>query len=418
MTSYKVMMLAYHTDPSAIYGKETGGMNVYVLELSKALSRQGHIVDIFTRKVDPKHEIIQITHNVRLIPITAGPQAVISKNKLPLYINDFVRGIKKCMRSESLYYDLIHGHYYLSGLVGMSLNRALPQAPLVMTFHTLGMMKNLVARHFMEKETQYRIESEGVLIKRANHIIALSDKDREYIQFLYSGSEQKVSVISPGVDSKIFRPIDKIIAKQAIGANVDHKLILYVGRIEPLKGIDSLFYALKILFVKNPKLKKKVCLWIVGGDISQKKSLWSQEMKKLEKLRHFLGLQTQIVFVGQKPQQQLPFYYNASEMLVMPSHYETFGIVALEALSCGIPVISTHVSGVSRLAEDSDDLHIIPANSPVDLADQIARILINSLKNRSLKNILIKQAKHTSWDCIAKQVLAVYTSLFQKRSLN
>src|SRR3989338_2230037 len=413
MTSYKVMMLAYHSDPSMIYGKETGGMNVYVLELSKALAKQGHSIDIFTRQIDSKSKPVKIANNVRLIPIPAGPYVHVSKHKLHLYVKDFVQGIRKFMRSDNVYYDIIHCHYYLSGLAGLSMKKSLSSAPLLMTFHTLGMMKNLVARHSLEKETQYRIEAETHLSKRANHIIALSDKDRDYIQYLYDVPKNKISVISPGVDTKIFRPINKMTAKQAIGADFHHKLILFVGRIEPLKGIDSLFYALKILFVQNPKLKKKVCLWIVGGDITQQKSLWSEELKKLEKLRYLLGLQTQVVFVGQKPQNKLPFYYNASEMLVMPSHYETFGIVALEALSCGIPVISTHVSGISRLAEDSKDLYIIPANSPVDLADQMAKILTDTTKYKKIRHILIRQSKHNiSWDFVARHVAAVYAAFF------
>ena len=181
----------------------------------------------------------------------------------------------------------MHCHYYLSGLAGLKIKQAY-QIPLLMTFHTLALMKNLVGRSEDETEESARLKAERKLVKKSDRIIASSYKDKTYLKYLYDASAEKISVVSPGFDVQLFSPIPKSKAKMEIGSDSLKKLILSVGRIEPLKGFDVLLYAIKILLVKNPKLQKHISLWIVGGDTSEPVSLWSGELKHLEKLQNLL----------------------------------------------------------------------------------------------------------------------------------
>lgn len=162
------------------------------------------------------------------------------------------------------------------------------RSPFLMTFHTLGLMKNLVARTAEEAETNARISAEELLIRKSDRIIATSHVDRDYLRYLYECPAQKIAVINPGVDTELFRPIDQQLAKKIIGATSDHHVILSVGRIDPVKGFDVLLYALKILVARRPALRGKACVWIIGGDTSQPQTLWSHELKELEKMKRQL----------------------------------------------------------------------------------------------------------------------------------
>lgn len=405
-------MISYHTCPLASHsGKETGGMNVYVFELSKKLSEHGVYVDIFTRSESSTHEaVVQVNPHMRVIHITAGPQTHLSKKKIDTYIDTFTDGIADFSSAQSMQYEIIHAHYYLSGLIAIKLKKSFRKSPIVMTFHTLGLMKNLVARDTLESETAERIKAEMSLVHEVDYIIALSESDKEYITYLYNGDPKKISVITPGVDVDFFKPIDKKIARQKINADPNHRLILFVGRIEPLKGIDSLLYAIKILLRRNPHFATDVCLWIVGGDVSQKKQLWSHELQKLEELRQVLNIKTSVHFVGQKDQSDLPYYYSSADIVVMPSHYETFGMVALEAMASGIPVISTHVAGISGLIDKKRDSLIVPANSPLHLASQIELLLTDKELYERSRLEVIEKVHTLSWNHVARKMKEAYNN--------
>jgi D-inositol-3-phosphate glycosyltransferase len=408
-------MISYHTCPLASEeGKETGGMNVYVLHTAKELAKQGFLVDIFTRSqnIDQPH-IVHIAENLRLMHIKAGPESYIlpntEENKMNFlsYIPEFIDNIKAFQENESITYDVIDAHYYLSGQAGLELKKSNNNAPLIVTFHTLALMKNLVARNGLSEAEERRIEIETQLTKEADMVITPSENEKNYVEYLYHGTQSKIQVISPGVDTTLFHPMDKMKSKQSVEAELDHKMILFVGRIDPVKGLDVLLYAMRILFAKNPEMK--ACLWIVGGDVSQKPETWSKELQKLEQLQKLLGLHTTVKFVGQKHQHDLPKYYNAADLVVMPSHYESFGMTALEAMACGTPVLTTNVTGVSELLEEACQKHITTANNPLLMADAIKNILEHHHAHEDEE--LFETVKHYDWKNVAEKIASVYKKL-------
>ncbi len=392
-------MISYHTCPLAsLEGKETGGMNVYVLELSRALARKGNRVDVYTRSHEHNDALVtKPEKNLRVMHLPAGPQAQIPKKKLPHYIPDFVRAYESFVKRDGRTYDIVHTHYYLSGLVALASNM-----PFIMQFHTLGLMKNLVARDTLERESQKRIRAEFMLIKRSLAIVASSERDRLYMEYLYDAPGGKITVVSPGIDTELFHPMDKNAARAYIHADPKHKIVLFVGRIEPLKGIDTLVYAIKIFTKQHPN--ETICLWIVGGDISEDSAHWPKTLRELAKLQKTLSLAASVRFVGRQKQTELPYYYNAADVVVMPSHYESFGLTALEAIGCGVPVITTNVTGISSLISNEYAPYITTVNNPLLLASQIQKVLTHS---PAVTGTNIDVSEHR-WSNVADRMLSVY----------
>ncbi len=409
----RIAMISYHTCPLASEeGKETGGMNVYVLELSRKLVAMGHQVDMFTRSQDIHNTpIVDVAPGLRLIHLVAGPQESVSKKKLQPYITQFIASYHAYCEEYGITHDVLHAHYYLSGLIGLQVQEESKEhkVPMVLSFHTLALMKNLVARDEREKENAERIDAEMLLTQKAQHIIAPSESDKSYLTYLYNAVDSRVSVIPPGVNTDLFRPMGMEEAKKHIGVSEKEKIILFVGRIEPLKGIDMLMYAMKIVTKRNPDLP--VCLCIVGGDVSQPKSAWTETLKSLDGVRHVLHMSTSVNFVGRQKQEMLPYYYNASEMVVMPSHYESFGMAALEAMSCGVPVITTNVAGVSSLIDEKHASLVTSVNNPLLLATQIEELLHHPEKRQEMGSDIRKNILDLSWKNIASAVSSVYDAI-------
>lgn len=407
-------MVSYHTCPLASEeGKETGGMNVYVLELAKQLARLGHFVDVFTRSSAPENPpIVQVTEHFRVMHIVAGPQSSVPKKSLVNYIPEFVDNVNLFCHNEHAQYDIMHCHYYMSGIAGIELQKSLAEPgkkiPIISTFHTLALMKNLVARGELETEDHTRINAELELVKVSASIVAPSESDASYLAYLYDADEQRIAVIPPGVDTTLFEPMDKIKAREIVGASTDEKIVMFVGRIEPLKGIDMLMYAMKMVNHDRPELPLK--LYIVGGDISQDVSLWSNELQKLEKLRKLLRIPDLVKFVGQKPQHELVYYYNAADIVVMPSHYESFGMTALEAMTCGVPVITTNVAGISGLIDDRKKDLLTSVNNPLLLASQIEYLLTHPKTHAEISAELKEKVTTLDWGNVAEQIVEVYRS--------
>lgn len=383
-------------------------MNVYILELAKALALAGHQVDMYTRcQHESNPHVVNVMPNLRLVHVLAGPPASINKKLLGQYIPEFVRNLCAHVKANDLTYDILHCHYYLSGLIGLEINkRAQKKLPIVMSFHTLALMKNLVARDEVEKEELERIDAEKKLAQAVSSIIAPSQSDSEYLQYLYDTNPTKISVIPPGVDLNHFHPIEKATAKKKVKAEANEKIILFVGRIEPLKGLDLLLYAMKILVKRNPSIR--LTLWIVGGDVSQDESEWSKQLKMLSRLRKILHIALHVKFISQQHQKDLPMYYNAAELVVMPSHYESFGIVALEAMACGIPVITTNVTGVSSLINTERQSLITSVNNPLLLASQIENLLYKPDERAAISKKLLQNVQQLDWKFIVKKIIRVY----------
>lgn len=415
MTTRHIALISYHTCPLASEeGKETGGMNVYVLELGKRLAARGLNVDAFTRSQDPTNqEIVPVVPGFRVVHLPAGPQAVLPKKELYQYIPQFVERFLNFAEEQDIRYEVLDCHYYLSGLIGLEIQKRQRQ-PLIMTFHTLALMKNLVARDDLERDSRERIEAEFTLVRQADVIAAPSHNDREYLEYLYEADTSKIRIIHPGVDLALFRPLPQSEAKAHIGADDDARILLFVGRIEPLKGIDGLLYAMKILTSRSPDLN--VCLWIVGGDVSQPVNQWSKELQKLEQLRQVLNLHSMVRFVGQRPQHELPYYYNSAEMVVMPSHYESFSMTAAEAMACGVPVITTNVAGVSMLMDDQREALITSANNPLLLAQKIEQLLLQPEMRQSLRDELRENVETLTWETTADAIIDIYNHLIVPQS--
>jgi len=387
-------------------GKETGGMNVYVRDLALEFSRRGIAVDVFTRSQNPHlpHVMHQLGPNGRVIHIPTGPEEPYDKNKVFDYLPEFVDGVLQFAEDEDLSYDLIHSHYWLSGWAARELRKEW-HAPIVQMFHTLGKMKDAVAQRPSERETTRRIEVETEIVQFADRLVAATPAERDQLMRLYGANEHKISIVPPGVDINHFHPLPRRLARQKLGLDPDAWMVLFVGRIEPLKGVDTLIRAMALLAHECPTWVSRLCLAIIGGDPNTNENA---EMERLKAMHAELQLGDLVVFLGAKDQNTLQYYYNAAEALVMPSHYESFGMVALEAMACGTPVIASDVGGLSYLVRDGETGFHIPSGDHLSLASTLARVLQDDNLRRRLGEQATYWAQNYSWHKIGDRILDVY----------
>ena len=408
-------MLSYHTCPLAtLGGKDTGGMNVYVRELTRQLGQMGVHVDVFTRSQDDHvpHVLHELGYGNRVVHVPAGPEHPVPKEEMANYVPQFVEGVKYFACEKGIQYDVIHSHYWMSGIAAVALSDAWGGMPIVHMFHTLGEMKNRIARTEEEREGEYRIEGEKQVLRRADRVIAATIAEVTQLRFLYKANASKLVVIPPGVDVSHFYPIPADEAKMYVGLKPEDRMVLFVGRIEPLKGLDTLIEAMSNLQLDE---NQRVHLAIIGGDPAASPREMSVEMARLQKLCDDLAVGQTVVFLGKRDQDKLPYYYSAAELVVMPSHYESFGMVALEAMACGTPVIASEVGGLAYLVKDGETGFTIPDQEPDTLCEKISWLLNDHDLHTSMSQRAVEYAQDYAWEKITRQILSVYQGLLTSR---
>ena len=415
----RIAMLSYHTCPLAtLGGKDTGGMNVYVRDLTCELGRMGIHVDVFTRSQDEHvpHVVHELGFGNRVVHVPAGPEAPKSKSEMANYIPEFVEGIKQFAAEKGITYDVIHSHYWMSGLAAEALSDAWGGTPIVHMFHTLGEMKNRVARSEDERAGKDRLKGERQVLGRADRIVVATLAELTQLRFLYRANDRKLVVIPPGVDTSHFYPIPADEAKQYIGLKPDNRMVLFVVRIEPLKGVDTLIQAMSCLGLNEAH--QPVHLAIIGGEPDVTPENMSAEMTRLQKMCDDLCMGGMVVFLGKRGQDTLPYYYSAAEVLVMPSLYESFGMVALEAMACGTPVIASEVGGLGYLVQDGATGYTIPDSDPEALCNKLSGLLGDAHLRETMGLRAAEYALDYAWANIAAQIVDVYKGLVEKRSVD
>ena len=359
----RIAMLSAHSCPVGKLGaKDTGGMSIYIRELAHELGKQGHLVDVYTRVHDPNdHPIYELGQNARLIHLTAGREEEIHKLAVYSHLPEFTHNLESFRKRNDLRYDLIFSHYWLSGLVGKYLQQWW-NTPHITMFHTLGAVKNTIG--IGEDEPELRIEAERDLAQNCHYVMAPTDKEKEELILHYGTLAERIGVVPCGVNLEQFKPTGKENARQRLGFG-DGKIILFVGRIDPLKGVDKLIRA--IPYLQN--ILGLRLMIIGGGEHSQR------EIEQLRKLVRNLNIQDSIAFVGLIKHGQLPYFYSAADACVIPSYCESFGLVALESLACGTPVVATDVGSFRSIIRQGETGYVVADNAPHHLADKIAMLL-------------------------------------------
>lgn len=412
----RIAVLSYHTCPLAtLGGKDTGGMNVYVRDLTRELGRRGIGVDVFTRSQDEHvpHVLHDLGFGNRIVHIPAGPEYPLPKPELMTHITSFIEGIQAFVDSKNLHYDLLHAHYWLSGQAGLTL-RSMWGIPLIQMFHTLALMKNRVAQDEIDREPSERIQVETRLLKEADRVIAATQAEVAQIQWLYQVSSERVVVIPPGVDTGHFYPIARDEAREYIGIPLEKRMVLFVGRIESLKGIDTLLHAMAGLKNQGLFAQNTGCLAIIGGEADVSPEKLSAEMARLTRMSEELGLEDIVGFLGQRDQDKLPYYYSAAEVVVVPSHYESFGLVALEAMACGSPVVASETGGLAFLIKDGETGFHVPAGDVEALKSRLETILTDEVLRRRLGQQAAAYAQSYDWAHISDKILELYNSLLPR----
>lgn len=413
-----IAMISMHTCPLAcpqalLGGRETGGMNVYVRELSRELGKRGHRVDVFTRFQDTATtQIESIGPNAQVIHLDAGPRAPYDKNKLTLHVDEFAEQIEAYAASQGIKYDVVHSHYWVSGLVARILQEKW-DVPFVQMFHTLGQLKNSVAKSTGDMEVSTRIVDEGRVMKWADRLVAATPLEREHMTCLYGAEPGKIKVIPAGVDTSLFYPRDRAKVRELLGLpDLETPILLFVGRIERLKGIDTLLESVAVVsrYCSGRDLK----VLIVGGGGQTEAE--NAELRRVVELHRDLNLEDQVEFVGSKPQEMLPLYYSAADVTIMPSHYESFGMVAVEAMASGTPVIASNVGGLSFTVVDGETGYLVEQENHFQLAERVHTLLKNPELREQMGVQANVHAQQYSWENIAAQVEDVYGKVIRERS--
>ena len=405
--SLRVAVLSVHTCPLAVLGgKETGGMNVYVRELARELARMRVRADIFTRSQNPAiPRVSAIGDEVRVIHLPAGPEAPIARERVHAHLDEFVDGVEAFRIAHGLDYDLIHAHYWLSGAVGLSL-RERWGVPLVQMFHTLGRLKNDATRNGAEREPALRIAEETRIVRAADRLVAATVVERAHLVSHYGAAADRIAVIPCGVDTALFAPGDQGAARAVLGLD-GRPRILYVGRLSPIKGLETLLDGMARLRAGGSPAH----LCIVGGDTDE--ALDGHEGELRARLSR-LDLGDTVSFVGAQPQERLRTWYVAADATVLPSYYESFGMVALEAMACGSPVVASRVGGLQTTVRHRVTGLLVPDHDPGALADTLGHLLDDADLRWRLGREGVRWAVQHRWPCVAEAVCREYAALVER----
>jgi len=408
----RIAMLSAHSCPVGKLGtKDTGGMSVYIRELARELGKQGHLVDVYTRVHDPKdRQIYELNQNARLIHLRAGEDEEIQKLAVYFHLSEFVSNLENFRKQNNLQYDLIFSHYWLSALAGTYLQQWW-HVPHITMFHTLGAVKNAIKEGDClvpgESEPELRIETERDVVQKCHHIIAPTKKEKEALIRHYGASSEKISVVPCGVNLEQFKALDKTQARQYLGfacpPHMKHggsqrnndKIILFVGRIDPLKGLDKLIKALPYLL----HIQRLRLVVIGGGEHSQ------HEIERLRKLACDFKIQEAVTFLGLVKHEQLPYFYSAADVCVVPSYYESFGLVALESLACGTPVVATDVGDFKSIIRQGETGYVVVDNAPHHLADKIVLLLSRPSADTKSARLIRSTVSKFSWANVAESIV-------------
>jgi D-inositol-3-phosphate glycosyltransferase len=399
----RIATLMVHTSPLDQPGiGDAGGMNIYVLESAQRMAAMGVSVDIFTRRTDPAApEIVEISPGVRVRHFDCG-HGTLTKEQLPIHISGLSQEFSRIMRTEN--YDVIHSHYWLSGKVAMPAAKELG-IPLVHTMHTMARVKNLNLAEGETPEPMIRVQGETQVVAAANALIANTDAEGASLVSLYDACPDIVHVVSPGVDLFTFTPGEsRHAARATVGLPQDALVVSFVGRIQPHKGPEVLIRATSELVKHSPLLRHKLIVNVIGGASGAN----TEEVDRLKELSTWLGIDDVVRFAPPVPRADLPQWYRAADLVIVPSYSESFGLVALEAQACGTPVVATAVGGLRTAVADGISGVLVDGHDPKAWSSVISRLLQEPQRRVLLSMGAIEHASHFGWDVTARGTLDIY----------
>jgi len=409
-TEKRIALISVHGDPAIEIGKEeAGGQNVYVRNVGEALGRRGWQVDMFTRRISPNQEgIVQHSQNCRTIRLKAGPVEFIPRDNLFEYLPEFVENLLEFQRKNSITYQLVHTNYWHSSWVGMELKK-LQGSRQVHTYHSLGAVKYNTIENIPLIANQ-RLAVEKQVLETAERIVATSPQEKQHMRSLVS-TKGNIDVIPCGTDIQRFGSVSRADARAVLGIEPEIKLVLYVGRFDPRKGIETLIRAVNESKYRDPQNLKL----IIGGGSTPGQSD-GKERDRIEKIIAELGMSEFTILPGLLSQEILPNYYAAADVCVIPSHYEPFGLVTIEAMASGTPVVASNVGGLQFTVANEENGLLVPPQDVLAFAAAIDRIIGNPEWARELGKAGRKRVINKfSWDGVAQQLDQLYTQLLEQQ---
>ncbi|HEX6248692.1 MAG TPA: D-inositol-3-phosphate glycosyltransferase [Nocardioidaceae bacterium] len=399
-------MISLHTSPLDQPGTgDAGGMNVYVIELAKRLARRDVEVEIFTRATSSTlPPVVETVPGVHVHHVHAGPFEGLRKEDLPPQLCAFAREVLRAEAGhEQGWYDLVHSHYWLSGQVG-ALVRDRWSVPLAHSMHTMAKVKNEMLAEGDTPEPMARVIGEEQVVEAADMLVANTDIEAKQLINLYDADPTRVEVVHPGVDLSVFRPTGQAAARERLGLPRDAHVLMFAGRIQPLKAPDVLLRAVAVLLERDPSLRERLVVPVVGGPSGS----GLEHPESLAQLAGSLGLDDVVRFVPPVEQPTLVDWYSAATLVCVPSYNESFGLVAVEAQAAGTPVVAAAVGGLTTAVDHGRSGLLVEGHDPADYARAFERVLRQPAFRDELSAGALLQASHFSWEATAEATLEAY----------
>ncbi len=402
----RIAMISEHASPLALLGGvDSGGQNVYVGQLSKHLASLGYSVDVFTRRDNEElPEIVEWTKGVRVINVSAGPTRVLPKEELLPYMSEFTQYIFEFNKRLRRSYDLVHANFWMSALVAADL-KEMAGIPFVVTFHALGRVRR---QHQGEADTfpDDRFAVEERVVAEADRIIAECPQDEADLIRLYNADPARITIIPCGFDPAEFGPINKVLARVALGLPPKERIILQLGRMVPRKGVETVIRGFAQL---EKKYDITARLLIVGGEAEEPDPDLTPEIGRLQEIAREEGVSERVTFVGRRSREMLNYYYSAADIFVTVPWYEPFGITPVEAMACGTPIVGSNVGGIKFTVRDGETGYLVPPKDPEALAERLAYLYQNPKLLNLFRHHAIRRANDLfTWQNVAMAMSALY----------
>jgi D-inositol-3-phosphate glycosyltransferase len=412
----RLAVLSLHTSPLAQPGTgDGGGMNVYVRELTSALARSDVACDVFTRAWSPDlPPVVDVEPGLRVHHVPAGPVDVLPKESLPAVVDEFTAGVLERMAAAptsggdaggGLPYTSVHANYWLSGLSGHVIKHEL-NLPLVCTFHTLDRVKAESMPEEVEADMPHRrAEAEASIIDCSDAVLASCTVEADQIASLYGGDPGRIRIVPPGVDHAFFGPGHRPQARRALGLPLDGRLLLFVGRIQPLKRADVAIETLAELHEGGGEPYRLV---VVGGPSGPH---GEKSLQSLHDVADARGVRGHVHFIEPQPHELLSSYYRAADVCIVPSRSESFGLVALEAAACGTPVVASAVGGLTTLVDHGHTGYLVDEPDPGAYAAAVRRVFDEPLAAERLSTASVLRARRYTWRAAARTLVELHDEL-------